>query len=151
MPSLELTNMVMIQDRQTGRVVVLDRVKSYCGISFPGGHIEDGESFVDSAIREAKEETGLDIRNLRSCGFMHWLNNKTLDRYLTFFYKTSDFAGELIDRTEEGRVFWATLGEVETMKLAPSFREYLPMFLEETHSEAFGFWNADDPWEIVYK
>lgn len=31
----ELTNMVMIQDKNTGRVLVQDRVKSWKGLSFP--------------------------------------------------------------------------------------------------------------------
>ncbi len=33
--------------------------------SVPGGHLEFGESFSDTAIREAKEETNLDITNVR--------------------------------------------------------------------------------------
>lgn len=31
----------------------------------PGGHVEFGESFEDTARREAKEETDLDIENIR--------------------------------------------------------------------------------------
>jgi 8-oxo-dGTP diphosphatase len=33
--------------------------------SVPGGHLELGESFADTAIRETKEETGLFIKNVR--------------------------------------------------------------------------------------
>ncbi|PIN09055.1 NAD(+) diphosphatase [Handroanthus impetiginosus] len=33
--------------------------------SLPGGHLEFGESFELCAVREVKEETGLDIRGLR--------------------------------------------------------------------------------------
>ena len=48
----ELTNMCMIYDG-AGRVVVQDKVgKSWGGITFPGGHVEKDESFVDSVIRE---------------------------------------------------------------------------------------------------
>ena len=35
----------------------------------PGGHIELGESAIEAARREAKEETGLDIRDLH---FLCW-------------------------------------------------------------------------------
>ena len=159
MSKLEITNMVMVQDKVTGNVAVQQRVKSWFGISFPGGHAEPGVSIYDSAIREIKEETGLDIRNLKACGFMYWFNNKTEDRYFTYFYKTTDYSGELIGTTDEGKVFWASLGELDEMKLAPNFKEYMPMFLESAYSEAYCSWNEDmkpdntkdNPWKIVYR
>ncbi|WP_337926721.1 NUDIX domain-containing protein [Paenibacillus caui] len=54
LPKVEMTNMCMIYDKTSGKVLVQDRIKSWKGISFPGGHIEDGESIVDSTIREIK-------------------------------------------------------------------------------------------------
>ncbi|MFA6105263.1 MAG: NUDIX domain-containing protein [Patescibacteria group bacterium] len=33
--------------------------------SFPGGHLEHGESIIDCAKRETKEETGIEIENVR--------------------------------------------------------------------------------------
>ncbi len=159
MPKLEITNMVMVQDPINGKVVAQERIKSWCGISFPGGHIEPGESTYDSAIREIKEETGLDIRNLKACGFMHWFNDKSEDRYLTFFYKTTDYSGDLLDSTEEGNVFWASIDDLMKMQLAPNFKEYLPMFLEDKYFEAYCAWNdgmkpdksKDNPWGITYR
>ena len=68
----ELTNMCMIYDG-AGRVVVQDKVgKNWGGITFPGGHVEKDESFVDSVIREVKEETGLDIQSPKLCGIKWW-------------------------------------------------------------------------------
>ena len=91
---------------------------------------------------------------------MYWYNNKTSDRYFTYFYKTTDFSGELIDKTDEGVVFWATFDEIASMKLSPNFKEYLPMFLEDKYCEAYCSWNDDikveqlpkeNPWGIIYR
>ena len=46
-----LTNMCMVYDGN--RILVQDRMNpNWPGITFPGGHIEPNESFVESVIRE---------------------------------------------------------------------------------------------------
>ena len=62
--SVVITNMCMVTDGS--RVLVQDRLDpEWPGLTFPGGHVEAGESFVDSAIREIKEETGIEL-NLKN-------------------------------------------------------------------------------------
>ena len=151
MADVELTNMVMIYDRDKDRVVVQDRVKSWKGISFPGGHLEDGESIVDSCIREIKEETGLDIENLKSCGTIYWCNSETFDKYIVFLYRTETFTGTLLEETEEGKVFWLSIDEVKKIKNENKFERYLPMFLSDKYSEAFGLWNENEEWDLEYR
>ncbi len=159
MSKLEITNMVMVQDKLSGQVIVQERIKNWCGCAFPGGHVENGESIYDSAVREIKEETGLTIQNLKSCGLIYWFNNKTEDRYFVHLYRTTDYTGELIERSEEGSVFWMSLDELVARKLAPNFKEYLPIFLENKFSEAYCSWNddmqadltKDNPWGIIYR
>ena len=151
MPELELTNMVMIQNKHTGKVLVQDRIKSWKGLSFPGGHIEENESVVDSAIREIREETGLQVNDLESCGIIHWLNNKTFDRYFVFLFKTSDYSGDLMETSDEGRNMWISVDELKNTTSENKIQDYLPMFLEDRYNEAYGLWNEDEPWEIIYK
>lgn len=150
MAKLELTNMVMVKDLETGKVLVQERVKSWCGIAFPGGHVEDGESIYDSAVREIKEETGLVIRNLTPRGFMYWFNNQTGDRYFTYFFITTEYQGEMISETEEGKVFWVDYNELPKMHLSPNMANYLPI-IEGKYSEGFSSWNNDDPQIIQYR
>lgn len=82
---------------------------------------------------------------------IHWCNTETHDHYIVYLYKTSDYSGELIDETEEGKVFWVLPEELKHLPLAPHFNKYLPMFRDDTHSEAFGSWNDEKTSEIVYK
>jgi 8-oxo-dGTP diphosphatase len=153
MSKIEIATMVMIEDKQTDKVLVLNRARRWKGISFPGGHIEDNESFYDCAVREIKEETGLHVFDLKSCGVIHWSNNKTFDRYLIFLYKTSKYSGELLPETDEGKISWMSISEIKalpTSMKANNIDEFLPMFIEDKYCEVFGSWNDDDPWEIMY-
>ena len=62
---VELTNMCMIIDKINNKILVQNRLKNdWPGLTFPGGHVENGEGIIPSTIREIKEETGLDIKNL---------------------------------------------------------------------------------------
>ncbi|WP_370475597.1 NUDIX hydrolase [Sporosarcina pasteurii] len=38
------------------------------GWEMPGGQVEEGESLKDAAIRETKEESGIDVEILKFCG-----------------------------------------------------------------------------------
>lgn len=51
------TNMCMVYD-DNGNVLVQNRLNpDWPGITFPGGHVDAGESFTDAVIREVFEET----------------------------------------------------------------------------------------------
>lgn len=141
MAKVELTNMCMIYDKKNNKVLVQDRIKSWKGISFPGGHIEEGESVVESTIREVKEETGLNISNLESCGIIYWYNDETGEKYFVFNFITEVFTGDLLEKTDEGNVFWVDKDDLLKLNLADGLKERLPMFLDKKYSEGFGTWN----------
>ena len=95
--TVEFTNLCMVRD--SDRVLVMDRKKEdWPGITFPGGHVEAGESFTEAVIREVKEETGLRIASPQICGMKDWVEDGI--RYVVLFYKTEKFEGDLISSEE---------------------------------------------------
>ena len=130
---IELTNMCMIYDNN-GNVVVQDKINQSCGgITFPGGHIEKQESFVDSVIREVKEETGLIIKNPKLCG-IKWWEVKRNKRYVVLLFKTNEYSGTL-KSSNEGKVFWTKLETLKTLNLAESFDKIIDVFCEDNVQE----------------
>ena len=76
-----------------GNVLVQDKIdENWGGLTFPGGHVEKGESFVDSVIREVYED---------------WPREDG-SRYIVVFYKTNKFSGTL-KSSDEGEVKWMPL------------------------------------------
>ena len=52
----------VIIEMDGGGIVLIERRNVPDGWALPGGFIDYGESAEDAAVREAKEETGLDVR-----------------------------------------------------------------------------------------
>lgn len=45
-----------------GRIVLIERANPPFGVAFPGGFVDEGETFEDACIREAQEETSLEVQ-----------------------------------------------------------------------------------------
>lgn len=145
---VELTNMCMLR-REDGRVLVQNRLSSdWGGLTFPGGHVEPGESLTDAVIREMCEETGLTVSGLRLVGVKDWPQGDG-GRYVVLLYTASRYSGELAD-SEEGPMQWMTLEEMRAGKMVSGMESMLRVFLEDELTEMW-FDRTDDGWQEVLK
>lgn len=136
----EFMNLCMIRDGN--KVIVIDRKKDdWPGITFPGGHIELGESFTDAVIREVREETGLNIYSPQLCGIKNWCENQC--RYVVLFYKTDRFDGNL-QSSEEGRVWWEEFDNLPNLNLSLDMDDMIRVFTEDDLSEFFYHKNGEN-------
>ena len=139
------TNLCMVYDHD-GNILVEDRKDpDWPGLCFPGGHVEPGESFVESVIREVWEETGLTIENPRLCGTKQFQTRKG-ERYVVFFYKTDRFSGTL-KSSDEGDVFWIPRTDLHKYTLCPDFPEMVRVFEEDDLSE-FIYYTENGDWKL---
>ena len=60
-PKLTIDMIINIE----GKIVLIKRKNPPYGWALPGGFVDYGESIENAAIREAKEETSLDLENLK--------------------------------------------------------------------------------------
>ena len=116
------------------KILVLDRNDPvWPGLTFPGGHVEEHESFHDSVIREVEEETGLKIKKPKLAGVKQFYDQEN-HRYLVFFYIATKFEGQ-VQESNEGKLIWMTKEELLNSKLAYNFDHDLPVYFDETISE----------------
>ena len=138
------TNLCMVYDH-AGNILVQDRNDpDWPGLCFPGGHVEPGESFVDSVIREVWEETGLTIENPILCGTKQFQTRKG-ERYVVLFYKTHRFSGEL-KSSDEGEVFWIPRDTLENYTLCDDFMGMVQVFDDDNLSE-FYYYQENGSWK----
>ena len=128
-----ITNMCLVYSGD--KILVQERnKKDWPGLTFPGGHVEKGENFIASVIREVKEETGLTIYDPLLCGMEEYKADNNDERYLMLFYKTDKFEGEL-KSSKEGKVFWINKDDLLKYELSLDLDRIYKIMTDDTLSE----------------
>ena len=104
---------------------------------------------MESAIREVKEETGLDITGVRLCGVKQFMHRDGLYRYIVFLFKTNQYSGEL-KSSDEGEVFWIERENLAKYKQVDGFEHMLEIFENDNLSENY-WWREDGKLKIENK
>jgi 8-oxo-dGTP diphosphatase len=99
--------------------------------TFIAGEVEPGESAAFAAVREVKEETGLEVRDVREIGQrVHPKTGRTMIYIAAVPARPNDLDTFVGDPVELAEVRWLTLAEAD--ELLPGMFEPVRAYLGET-------------------
>lgn len=122
---------------QNDQVLLIDK-KTGLGrglVNAPGGHIEETETALEAAKREFKEETHLEVDNLRLVGKLNFQFRDGLSER-GYVYFADSYTGEM-QETDEARPFWCPVSEIPYDKMWEDDLHWLPRALEGKKFEGF--------------
>lgn len=97
------------------------------GWEMPGGQVEEGESLKDAAIRETKEESGIDIEITKFCGVFQNVSGSICN---TLFLGTP-IGGKLTTSTESLEVGFFPIEKALEMVTWKNFRQRIEYCLDD--------------------
>ncbi|MDD3006714.1 MAG: NUDIX hydrolase [Candidatus Pacebacteria bacterium] len=113
------------------KLLILKRVQdTYQGNywDLPGGTLEDGEDPAAGAIREAREETGLDVYDLTLSSYYSNVDETKNKQFITliFLAKTdSDITEIKLCPEEHSEFLWDSPEEIKNRELVPYLKQYI--------------------------
>lgn len=118
---------VIVRERSSGGkelLLVSEDGKSY---SFPKGHLEEGETLEECAVRECLEETGLQIQIVKRLPELKYQNTKTGDNIEVHLYKMKVIGGDLDGDGENIDMKWVPIAETEKYFTYQSLKDYMTL------------------------
>ena len=129
----------MIKEKSCGAIVELDgkvllvRQKKSGNIGFPKGHILHGESEIETAIRETKEETNIDIEICNKKRYsLSYIQNKNINKEVVYFLAKprGDFKIS-IQESEIQDAFWVDKEKVREILTYENLRQLWDIVLND--------------------
>jgi len=99
------------------------------GWEMPGGQVEEGESLANAAIRETKEESGVDIEIIRFCGIFQNVSRSICNTV----FLAKPIGGQPIKTDESLETGYYSVDDAMKMITWGYFRQSVEYCLRETN------------------
>ena len=113
------------------KVLLIQQKQGFYG--FPKGHVEGNETEVETAIRETKEETNLDVVVDESKRFeISYIVNDNIDKKVVYFLAKLTGENNIIAQEEEiNEVIWVDIDKAEDILTFDNLKELWKEVLKE--------------------
>src|SRR5690606_33099989 len=98
------------------------------GWEMPGGQVEEGESLKEAAIRETKEESGIDVEIIKFCGIFQNVSRSISNT----LFLAKPIGGEPTTSAESLEVGFFPIKEALDMIELDNFRQRIEYCLDES-------------------
>lgn len=139
--SIAVAVSAFIQDDE-GRILMIRRTDNDL-YSIPGGQLELGETLTETAVREVREETGIECEVTGLIGIYSNPNHVIayddgeVRQEFSICFRAKAITGELRTSNESKEVLWVPTKRIDTLNIHDSVRLRLNHALDETLATYF--------------
>ena len=137
---------IILHHNDLTQVALIYRVKEK-DWTFPKGHVEEGEMPSSTCIREAKEETGLEIEILAQLPNSEYCHESG-SIITTFMYLARSKGGDFIVEHPGDKIEWVDIYEVENRLTYDNLKKYYRDILPIIENRVLSNYS---PWEVFAK
>lgn len=125
-PGIRATLMFVIRD---GRILLIEKKRGLGAgkVNGPGGKIDPGETPLEAAVRETREELGILPLTPRKVGEL-WFAMSDVPHILCHVFRAEDFTGEPVE-TDEAVPLWTDLGAIPYDRMWEDDIHWLPLLI----------------------
>jgi 8-oxo-dGTP diphosphatase len=109
--------------KKDGKILLQRRIGAHGAGSWslPGGHLEYGESPEETAMREAREELNVDIKNPRVIGLTNDINAGEGKHYITIFVEAEYSCGDpkINEPDKTSDIMWCSIDSLPEPLFVP--------------------------------